>query len=162
MIKKITLISITVLALMGCGGSDSSEAVSTKVTDIAGLEGFWNTSYDKDGKHDELYEFFFANGDIGIFDYQGDTFDNGAECYLIVRSPFEIRQNVAGVFYFYDLKEEKEGLKFDAEISTDALTIIDAFEPNKKLVYPKVTKTLAEIEAKRCPSTNKAVFQKIR
>ena len=35
-------------------------------------------------------------------------------------------------------------------------------EPNKKLVYPKVTKTLAEIEEKRCPSTNKAVFQKRR
>ena len=162
MIKKITLISITVLALMGCGGSDSSEAVSTKVTDIAGLEGFWNTSYDKDGKHDELYEVFLANGEITLYDYQGDTFDNGADCYLIGRSRVEIRQNVAGVFYFYDLKEEKEGLKFDAEISTDALTIIDAFEPNKKLVYPKVTKTLAEIEAKRCPSSNKAVFKKRR
>ena len=162
MIKKITLAGIVALSLIGCGSDGSSSAPTTEVKEIAELEGFWNTSYEENGKQDIIYEHFLANGEIIIYDYQGDTYDNGSDCYLIGKSVYEIRQDVAGVFHFYDTEEEKIGLQFDATISKDELTLINPFKPDEKLVYPKVTTSISDIEAKECTKNSVNLLQKKR
>ncbi len=150
MIKKLALTSVFAMVLIGCGSDNSSDAPSTKVTEIAGLEGYWNVSNTKEGKHDEIYAYYFSNGEIGLYDYQKDAYDNGKDCYNAGISYVEIRQNVAGVFYFYDTKAEKSGLMFDAKISTDALTLINPFKPDEVRVYKHPSVTLNEVESKLC------------
>ena len=162
MIKKITLATLLALTLIGCGSDGSSTAPKTEVKEIAELEGFWNTSYEKNGKKDTIYEYFLANGEIVIYDYQKDELDNGSDCYLIGKSVYEIRQDVAGVFHFYDTKEEKIGLQFDAEISKDELTLKNPFKPDETLIYPKVTKNIRDIEAKECIKNAVTLLQKKR
>ena len=150
MIKKITLVSVLALILTGCGSDGSSSSPRYKVDEISQLEGFWNTSYEKEGKQDTIYEYFLSNGEIVIYDYQKDSRDNGSDCYVIGKSIYEIRKDVAGIFHFYNTKEEKIGLQFDAEISKDELTLINPFNPDEIIIYPKVSKNIADIEAKEC------------
>jgi len=157
MIKKISLTAVTALFILsGCGNSNKEESF-IKVTEISQLEGFWDTSYDKDGKHDEIYEYYLPNGEIVIYDYQKDSFDNGKDCYLIGMSAIEIRQNVAGVFEYYDTKAEKTQLQFDAEISSNELQLVNPFKPDESLSYKRVTKSRSDLEAKQCTqnSSNK-------
>ena len=158
MIKTVGFATITALFLLsGCGG-DSDNKSSIKVEEIAQLEGFWDISYDKDGKHDELYEYYLPNGNIILYDYQADSFDNGEDCYLIGESIFEIRQNVAGTFYYFDTEKEEIGLQFDATLGEDKLTLTSPFNPEEVLVYKKITKSRIDMEAKQCSkevTTNK-------
>ncbi len=150
MIKKIALSSLLAMVLIGCGSDSSSTAQATKVTEISGLEGFWDISHKIEGKHDEMYAYYFANGEIGIYDYQKDSYNKGKDCYKTGYSYSEIRQNVAGSFYFYNTKTEEKGLVFDAEISKDELTLINPFKPDEVKVYKHPPVTLTDIEAKLC------------
>ncbi len=148
--KKLLLSSMVAMILVGCGSDSSSEAPSTEVTTIAGLEGYWDVSSSKDGKHDELYAYYFANGEIGLYDYQKDDYGNGKDCYNTGMSYTEIRKDIVGNFYFYNTKDEKKGLLFKAEISTDALTLINPFNPDEVKVYKHPSVALTDIEPKLC------------
>ena len=158
MIKTVGFATITALFLLsGCGGDSDKKSSSTKVEEITQLEGFWDVSYDKDGKHDELYEYYLPNGEIILYDYQADSLDNGKDCYLIGKSVFEIRKNVAGIFHYFDTEKEEIGLQFDATVSADELTLTSPFNPEEVLVYKAITKSRIDMEAKQCSkeATNK-------
>jgi major membrane immunogen (membrane-anchored lipoprotein) len=156
MIKKLGLVSITaVLLLSGCGNSSKKES-SFRATEVSQMSGFWDVSYDKDGKHDEVYEYYFQNGEIIIYDYQKDTFDGGKDCYNIGQSVQEIRKGAyKDTLQYYDTKTEKSVLTFNAVVSDSKLVLSDPFDPTKTIVYPRANKSRVDMEAKMCPKESK-------
>ena len=79
--KLIKLISIALLGMLiiGCdggGGGGSSSAPS--LVDIAGV---WDASETVGQKIDETYTVITINGEMIGYDYMGDSYDQGKNCY---------------------------------------------------------------------------------
>ncbi len=157
MIKTLGLTSIiAIFILTGCGDSNNNKDSSFQATEVSQMAGCWDTSYDKDGKHDEVYEYYLENGEIIIYDYQKDTYDNGKDCYIIGQSTEEIRKGFyKDTLQYYNTQTEKTVLEFNAVVSSSKLTLTDPFDPTKILVYNKVTKSRVDMEAKMCTNDNK-------
>jgi hypothetical protein len=94
MIRNALLASpIVLLGLTGCGGggSDSSSdeaslsevsaAISNDAPSLSEIAGVWDASITIDNEVDEVYIVFKDYGDVIIYDYLGDTFDQGVDCY---------------------------------------------------------------------------------
>ena len=68
---------IFTLVLAGCGsGSDSGKNAT-----LADIVGTWDASEEVGQEVDELYSIIKADGSITEYDYDGDSFDQGENCY---------------------------------------------------------------------------------
>ncbi|MDY7025247.1 MAG: hypothetical protein SVC26_02770 [Pseudomonadota bacterium] len=83
-------IAFLAMSLVACGG-DSSDGDSSGGQDslmfsqneaAQMLVGVYDESYEVDGVIDELYFEITANGEEIVYDYLGDSFDLGPNCYL--------------------------------------------------------------------------------
>jgi len=68
---------ILVLVLTGCG----SESDSGRNATIEDLVGTWDTSEKIGQEIDELYYIIEGDGNVIDFDYDGDSYDKGSNCY---------------------------------------------------------------------------------
>lgn len=112
---------LCVALLVGCGSSDSSSN-STVLSDISGV---WNSTIDGD----ETYDVFRVNGTYTEYDYLGDAFDNGANCYE--KSDATIIEKGGNRF---ELISGGESLSFSANVKDDNITIK---ADGETLVFPR-------------------------
>ncbi len=81
--KPQLTLALTILAVsaftVSCGGSD----LDNKQTGVSSISGLYAWDYD-DG--DEAYTHISENGSLSIYDYAGDSFDNGENCYWIAEN----------------------------------------------------------------------------
>ena len=95
-VKKIATGLITV-TLVACGSDDgdlASSALDNGVSDDQGVSatrdiaGLWDFTENKgDEGVDVIYVLIEGDGSGVIYDYQGDTFDQGENCYQFIDSP---------------------------------------------------------------------------
>lgn len=84
--KVVTIaLAISVSMLLTACNDESEDSV--KVTGLSSIVGVydWSDTYD-DGSVDEWYLAIDADGYISDYDYQGDSFDLGENCYYIDRN----------------------------------------------------------------------------
>ena len=90
--KRMYLIAVLALVTAGCGGGGSSDTpapdrggeVNTTPT-LDDLAGVWDVSYTYSGSRgrDERYLIIQSNGDLTGYNYVGDSYDNGPNCYEV-------------------------------------------------------------------------------
>lgn len=86
--NKAVLLTLTVITLIGCGGGGSGSSKSD-TSDNKQIQGLWSlaggefeaTGYK--GTGDERY-LHIQEGRLTIYDYKGDSFDQGDNCYVIL------------------------------------------------------------------------------
>ncbi len=57
------------------GGTDGN-------TDLSAIAGLWDVTEDVDGLEDVAYTEIFADGTLVVWDYDGDEYDAGENCYF--------------------------------------------------------------------------------
>jgi len=67
-------------------------------TGLSSIEGVWDYSSTADGLRDEFYT-VYRNGEFIDYDFQGDSFDNGPNCYQVHSGTIE---HVAGDTFLID------------------------------------------------------------
>ena len=113
---KRIIFFIGVLPLISCGGSNDNSNSST-IT-LADMVGVWDDTREESGNTDIEYIVIKSNGSRIDYDYQGDSANNGANCYE------------ASNYFFSDLSDGLFELTFpdgdtttlSASISGDTLT----------------------------------------
>jgi hypothetical protein len=86
--KKILALTVLSSVLAGCGsgsGSDSKVSPPPLLSDISRV---WDARETKGQSVDEEYVVIKANSTAISYDYQGDSEDNGENCYIIENSAF--------------------------------------------------------------------------
>lgn len=78
-IKRLGLIVVSLL-LISCSSNNDGTDASVGLSNLVGL---WNSSENVNGKTDVLYTHVASDGAIIEYDYDGDTVDNGLDCYHI-------------------------------------------------------------------------------
>lgn len=77
--KKIIIYSCLSILISACGGgSGGGDSSSSALTAIAGV---WDSSSQEGSVIDVSYTVFNTNGTFVDYDYLGDAFDGGADCY---------------------------------------------------------------------------------
>ncbi|MDN3653292.1 hypothetical protein QWY77_11115 [Thalassotalea ponticola] len=105
------IIAILIAALYGCGGGDSTDTVSAKTPNypdytpsISQLAGVWDSSAQIDGLVDVAYMVFRSNYSAEFYDYLGDEYDLGEDCYYTGES-IENELNVSLYTQLVDLDD---------------------------------------------------------
>jgi len=79
-LKKIIIFLFLSTLISACGGSSSGDdGSSSGLTAIAGV---WDSSSQEDSLIDVSYTVFNTDGTFVDYDYMGDAFDAGADCYI--------------------------------------------------------------------------------
>jgi hypothetical protein len=149
---RFILIAFLTFFLVSCGGGgDGTSDSSRDVTSISGLAGVWDYS---EGTDDVYYIYIDQSGNLSEYDYQGDTVDNGADCYLANINATTI-SHVSGNTFL----SSSTGMQFTAVIdSNGALVTNDA---DGKITFPATTLTLSDISSILCTaarSEQKIIF----
>ena len=89
MFKTLATVALS-LTLTGCGSSSSSDPAnsnnnSNTATDatLSKIAGVWDASTTIGQVTDEFYSVIRNNGTFTDYDYLGDSFDMGPNCYLV-------------------------------------------------------------------------------
>lgn len=73
-------------ALVGSSGSPGGDGSDLTLADLVGI---WDATREEDGLEDESYSVFRANGEFFDYDYDGDSFDMGENCYYAEEGTIE-------------------------------------------------------------------------
>ncbi len=138
----LALILIFIFSLTSCG-SDSGGGSSSvnSLSDIARVWD-WSDNYGN-GIVDEYYIHFSESGSVSGYDYDGDNYDQGSDCYYIDRN-WDTITHVSGNTFNSSLAGE-----FDASINSDGALVLTQSSGTSD-VYPKTSITAAEMDAKEC------------
>ncbi len=82
MMKRLLAVSIFNIFLVACGGSNSSG--SSSATSLSDIVGVYDNALIENQAVDESYIVIKQDGQFIEYDYQGDSFDLGLNCYVIV------------------------------------------------------------------------------
>jgi len=74
-LKNMFLVSLLIF-LSSCSDSGSENAT------LSSLAGVWDSTTTEDSLVDEYYTVMKIDGTVVDYDYMGDSFDNGPNCYL--------------------------------------------------------------------------------
>ncbi len=113
--KYLSLLLIMVLS--ACGGSTSSDGDATTLADIVGV---WDETETDENGTDESYLVFTASGDLTIYDYQGDSYDMGENCYE--KEMLIITDQGSGIFSITDAQETEDPFSVALSLSSDRIT----------------------------------------
>lgn len=87
--KKILFITLACLFIVGCDDDDnaanSDNAEQPSLAQISGVWDFTDT-YEGEDEKDIAYLVIKDHGEFIIYDYLGDAFDQGSDCYFQVNS----------------------------------------------------------------------------
>lgn len=161
-IKKklmVTLLGISSLLLAACNdeGGDSNGG-NTTVTGLSSLVGVydWSDSYD-DGTVDEWYLGIDSQGYISDYDYFGDSYDMGGNCYYIDKN-WEQLTHVSGNVFDTLYNGEVTITK-----SSSMLTVTSNEDSSNLLVAGgKVNIAVSDMEAANCESANSTPERSVR
>ena len=87
--KALAAVLLSFIILVGCGGGGNSgaEGSSSSVTVLSSIVGVYDWSdFYQDGTIDEWYLAIAPDGWISDYDYRGDSYDRGRNCYVIDRN----------------------------------------------------------------------------
>jgi len=130
------LVLIT-LFLISCG---SSGGVDSRPATFNDLVGSWKLT-DTDG--DEVIFIFENNGDINIYDYMGDSFDQGPDCYIGPIFAFTIADLGDGEF----MLDGDSSSTVSGTISGNTLVLTDSIDP---LIIVRDNITVTELSENIC------------
>jgi hypothetical protein len=138
---RITIIAFLSFFLASCGGGDGDGSnASRDVTSISEMVGVWDFS---EGTNDVYYIYIDQSGNVSEYDYQGDTVDNGPDCYLAYINITRI-SHVSGNTFL----SSSTGMQFTAVIdSNGALVTNDA---DGQITFPATKLTLSDISSILC------------
>ena len=131
--KVIFLVTLSLLVI-SCSSSDNNDDSSsnTSIT-LADITGVWDATTTENQQTDETYSIIEENGTVTAYDYQGDSFDNGANCYI--KETLSLQDMGDGIFKLTD--SENETFNFLAILSGDELTLKDG---DTTLILTKTTR----------------------
>jgi len=142
--KILSLSACLLLAACGGSGSDGDSSDSPSLSDISGI---YDSGSTEDGITDEMYLVIRSNGTWTEYDYAGDEFDQGANCYVVADFG-EIEGFENGEFELYS-----DGLDAftDVEIALvdDSLEVTSA-EGDTVSSFPSSTKVESEFTSQLC------------
>lgn len=136
MIKCALSAGLAVVVLSACSSSDDAQIAT--YNDIIGT---WKETQDNG---DEYVEIIHDDGTFSDYDYLGDSFDNGADCYRYEGDSF-IDDLGNGDFLVND---GGDTFQLHITMSGDSLFITNPFYTST-LVRSSIT--LDELQAKACP-----------
>jgi hypothetical protein len=136
--NRLIFTSLISLLLAACGGGGSSGGQD--VTSLSQLAGVWDFS---EGTNDVWYIYFDQNGNVSDYDYQGDTVDNGADCYKADVN-WDTITHVSGNTF----RSTSSGVEFTAVIDSNGALVTK--DPGGTTIFPATNVTLADINAKLC------------
>lgn len=142
--SAITVAALSIL-LAGCNeenGVNSANSVNS-IDDIVGLYDFSSTY--ANGIIDEYYIQISENGFVTDFDYQGDTYDVGENCYDIGISEQLVHQG-GGVFYS-TLFEVDQNFEF---LDSETLRVTDLEGSGYSMTLYVSDKSVATMESMDC------------
>jgi len=147
-VKKIFAVTILSLLLAACGssgeGSNENVISSDSTPSLFEISGVWDASEVRGQLIDVRYLVIYSGGFIATFDYEGDSVDQGENCYR--RTIDKIADHGFGDF---EITSELEGKYFiKAELSGNELTLIDVNEVSKK--YPELTLLESDLSDALC------------
>ena len=128
------------LVLAGCGAEDSGRDAT-----LEDLVGTWDTSEKIGQEIDELYFIVKDDGATIDFDYFGDSYDQGDNCYSKEEGS-TIVDNGAGNFFAQELTAEESSIHIS--ISGSTITITGSYEGQK---YTSTAKKISLIESDFTP-----------
>jgi hypothetical protein len=138
-INRLIYPSMILLLLAACGGGSSGSG-GQDVTSLSQLAGVWDYS---EGGNDVWYIYFDQNGNVSDYDYQGDTVDNGADCYDADVN-WDTITHISGNTF----RSTSSGIEFTAVIDSNGALVTK--DPGGKTIFPATNVTLADINAKLC------------
>ncbi|MCP4323505.1 MAG: hypothetical protein GY787_16975 [Alteromonadales bacterium] len=100
--KKVLVLTISSLFLVACGGnggSDSSQKSNIDEPSLSDISGIWDESETIDEKVDVIYSVIKDHGELILYDYDGDSYHNGDDCYY--KYSFTITDLGGGAFEVY-------------------------------------------------------------
>lgn len=163
-IKSISIVLFTFLIMASCK-DDSNESGGTFPDNIQGV---WQEEGWDDG--DELGIYFTSN-EFGYWDYMGDAYDEGEDCYwngivaeLISRDGDNYRMRATGEWAD---EEDEEGI-INLKVSGDMLTVTypdDEEDEDYEEIYSKDSRSVGDLtpecsfKSKSSPNADK--FQKL-
>jgi len=85
-IFSVSLLLISMLLIQACGGGSSGgegTPLAKSVENFSDISGVWNITVKENGVTDIAYAYIDNNGNLTIYDYLNDGYDNGADCYAL-------------------------------------------------------------------------------
>lgn len=83
--NKLLILTVVSSILAGCGSGTSSAPENHNAAisglSLADISGVWDTSEQNEQYIDESYLFINQSGITNDYDYRGDSYDNGQNCY---------------------------------------------------------------------------------
>lgn len=79
--KKLLALTISSLFLVACGGDDSTNSNNIGKPSLSQISGVWDLTETDEFGEDQLYLAIKDSGEFIIYDYDGDTWDQGEDCY---------------------------------------------------------------------------------
>lgn len=126
-VREFTVFCSVVFVLAACGG-DSGSGSGGETTSLSDIAGLWDLTYEDQGRIDEIYWGFSASGSFTIYDYFGDSFDNGDNCYFILEDIAEI-VHLGGNSFEIRFGEGIDDILLDASRSgSDLIVEVDGVE----------------------------------
>ena len=120
LLKPITLTSI-LIALTACGGGGDGGDGGDTAPSLSGISGVWDFSTTYDQELDERYYFINASGVLVDYDYQGDSYDQGPNCfYNYSASIFDL-----GNGEFLVIAPDGDEYNFSAAIYENTLVVLE-------------------------------------
>jgi len=83
--KKVLVLTISSLFLMACGSGESTTESTTESNigkpSLSEISGVWDLTETDEFGEDQLYVAIKESGEFVIYDYDGDSWDQGEDCY---------------------------------------------------------------------------------
>lgn len=144
----LAICSLAAVILTGCGSDDNDDGSQAGLELISGV---WD-AFDLEGQLvDEGYLYISPNGEITSYDYLGDSFDNGDNCYSeffegtvsFVSDSLYVFENVDG--------EERE---LDIRVTNDILRLSPVDDESLVDEFPRSTLFLSDLSPICDPDTD--------
>jgi hypothetical protein len=137
---KKSLIFVSILFLAACGGGGDSGSKAPEKT----IVGVWDGTEDmgQEGK-DESYLVIDANRSMSFYDYDGDSYDQGDNCYWIFKN-FATLVSLGNDRYTLDPVDAEEASSvIKLVVAGDSMTATDE-ESDEAVVMKRTTRQVSD------------------
>jgi len=119
--KKLLALTISSLMLVGCGSGNEGNITTPSLSEISSV---WDMTETDEFGEDQVYLVIKDSGEFIIYDYDGDTWDQGEDCYY--KYSETITDLGDGSFEISEYSGEYN--TFNLSLSDNKLTVINSPE----------------------------------